>query len=124
MNPLVYYQKIEIIVEWQIALFVTEIILAAFLGAVNIGEMVKIKTFFYQFFLVHFGFFGFVEALQYTPVFPQDIVNVSNQIGVVAVELVVVSIAAHVGTEFFVNSSAEFFVAFEAGAFFHRGGGF
>jgi len=114
--PFIYHQEIKIIVEGQVALLITEIILAAFLGAVNIGKMIEVETFFHQFLFMHPGFFGFVKALQYPPVLAQDVVDIPDEVGVVAVQLVVIGVAAHVGTEFFVDSSAEFFAAFEAGA--------
>jgi hypothetical protein len=111
-------QKIIVILQGQIALFVTKTIFRTFLGFINTGEVVKIETLIGEFLFVHFGFFGNIQFLKNAVVLAKNAVYITNQICGVAVQFVVVCIATHIGTEFFINSSAEFFVAFEAFAFF------
>jgi len=113
------HKKIEIIIQFQIPLFITKMVYRAFLRFINTGEIVEIESFFEQFLLMYLGFFLLVKVFQYSPVFSQDVIDVPDQVGVISVQLVVVCITAHIRAEFFIDSPVEFFAAFEALTFFH-----
>jgi hypothetical protein len=121
LYPFVDDQKIKVVFEREISLFVTETILRAFLGFINAGEIIKVETFVGEFLFVHLGFFGSIQILQNAVVLSQNAVYIAHQICGVAVQFVVVCITTHIGAKLFVYPAAEFFITFEASAFFGHG---
>lgn len=63
----------------------------------------KVKTFRAHFFTGCFGFSTRVQFFQYPSVFAQDVINVPHYIIAIAIELVIIIIAAKVITEFFIG---------------------
>jgi hypothetical protein len=83
------------------------------------GDIVEVKSFIRQFIFVQVYFtLGWNKVHKNPPVFAQYIVDVPNVIRGFAVQPVVIIVAAHIRTEFFIYSSSDGFSAVEAN-FFH-----
>jgi hypothetical protein len=119
--PFVDDQKIKVVFESQISLLIAKMIDCTFLGFINAGEIIKVETFVGEFLFVHLGFLSNIQILQNAVVLSQDAVYITHQICYVAVQSIVVSIATHVGTEFFVDAAAEFFTTVQAFTLFSHG---
>jgi hypothetical protein len=82
-------------------------------------EIIEIETFIEQFVLVDVYFtFGRNKFRQYSPVLAEDVIYISDVVGSFAVQLVVIIIPAHIGTEFFISPSGDGLSAIET-KFFH-----
>lgn len=83
------------------------------------GDVVEVKSLVRQFIFMQVYFaLGWNKFHENPPVFAQDIVDVPHVIRGFAVQPVVVVVAAHIRTEFFIYSSSDGFSAVEAN-FFH-----
>mgnify|MGYP006297633985 CR=1 FL=1 len=71
-------QGIEILLQWKIPLFVTEIVRVAGLGTVNIGEIPEIESSIDQFSFGDLDFSVGIQFGQYSPVFPQDTIDATD----------------------------------------------
>jgi hypothetical protein len=114
----VHHKKIVIIFQFEVSLLIIEMIDGPFLRLINTGEMVEIKSLFEQPFFGDLGFPVGIHFCKYAPVLAQYAVDISHQVICVAFKLVVISVTTHIGTEFLICSSAEFFTALEALSFF------
>jgi hypothetical protein len=112
------HQEIEIIIQHQITLLITEMIYGPFFRFIDACEIIEVKSFVQKFLLIGLCFPVGIKLLENTPVLPENIIDIPDQVTRIAVKAVVVCIAAHVGTEFLVDTAAEFFAAFKAFAFF------
>lgn len=79
-------------------------------------DKLEIKALFGKPFLMRFGYLLPVwdQGFQYLPVLPQNGIDVANEIGGSAVALVVVSVAAPVVAEFFINPAFNRFTTIQA----------
>ncbi|MBI3718503.1 MAG: hypothetical protein HY252_07900 [Sphingobacteriales bacterium] len=112
----------------QVTIFVTEEISCSFFVSVGIGKVDEAETFLMQFAFACFGCFrtGWNKLLNYAPVLSQNVIYISYIRGVIAVKFIVVSVAAPVVAEFFINTAFKGFTAFETGfvgGFTHDKGG-
>ena len=111
--PFSFYQQNFIAFQRQVAVFITKMIGFAVLGLVGAGMVFKIKTFQCHFFAGGFGFSAGVQFFHNAAVAAQNIVYVAHKIITAAVELVIVIIAAHVITEFFICTAMYYFAAIQ-----------
>jgi hypothetical protein len=111
-------QQKEIMVQFEVALFVTVTIYTSLLGFVLAGEVAEVKAFLAQFVTAHPCFAGGVQRHQDAPVFAQDVVDITDVIRLIAVQFIVVRDAALVGAKFFVGPALDFISAFQTGFFF------
>jgi hypothetical protein len=109
---------IKVIFDGKVAHFVAEIIHFVSFGGVNIGKVIKVEAFLEQHFLVHRGFFFRNKLIEDTPVFLEFGVNIPDVVGHLPVFAVVETVAALVGTEFFINPPNNRLVTFGTG-FWH-----
>lgn len=109
-----------VIVEIQVAVIVDKVVDVARLGAVLVGEVTELKASFQEGVAVYLGLAPGIEFLQNTPVFAQDVIDVSNEISGIAVLLVVKGTSALIGTEAFVRATLDRLPADQASfPFFH-----
>jgi hypothetical protein len=94
---------IKVVFDGKIAHFVAKKVNFSSFGGVDIGKEIKIETLFEQHFLVHRGFFFRNEIIQNPAVFLKFGIYIPDIIGHFPVFAVVVTVAALVGTEFFIN---------------------
>jgi hypothetical protein len=109
------HNGVKVVFDGKVAHFVAEIIHFAGFGGVNIGKEIKVEAFFEQHFLVNRGFFVGYKIIQDTPVFLKFGVYVADVVGHLPVFAVVVTVAALVGTELFINPPNNRFVTFGTG---------
>jgi len=96
------HQKQFITIQRQIAVLITKVIALIVFSLVDAGKIIEIKPFDEHFFAGGFCFAGWVQFLHNAAVAAQYVVDVADQIITAAVELVVIIIAAHIITEFFI----------------------
>lgn len=94
MGFLAYHKSIQVIVEWQVPVFITEVIGMPILCNIRIGMEFKIESFRGQFFARDGNFTLGIEIGKDSPVFPQDIINISNIIISIPVYGIIVIIPA------------------------------
>lgn len=73
--------------------------------------MIEVETQRVEFFAGSFGFSGWIELLQNTPVAPQNIVDVAYQVMTIAVQLIVKIAAALIVAKFFIGPAVDGFPA-------------
>jgi hypothetical protein len=90
-----------------IALVVAKIIDIAAFGSVDIGNIIKIKSFAFQHCTVHICFAGRIDRSQNAPVFPQGIIDVAHQVIKVAILFIIKACPAFVGTKLLIGPSLQ-----------------
>lgn len=100
-----FHQQHLIVIQQQIALLVTEKIARPCLGFVAAGKVFKIEAILQQFLARGFGFARWVQFFYNAAVAAQDIIDVAHQVVAIAIELVIIIIAAQVVTEFFIRTA-------------------
>jgi hypothetical protein len=73
-----HYEDIRFVFQWEIPLFIAEIVSISGFGTVNIGKITEIESFIYQFVSADLCFASGVQFLQDTPVFPQGIIDTAD----------------------------------------------
>jgi hypothetical protein len=99
----------------------------AFLRFIQTGKIRKIETLFVELGSIHAAFSFGVELHQYTPVLAQNVVHIADVVGLIAVQFVVITNAALVGTKFFICPAFNFITTLQTNLFFsfrHDFGGF
>jgi hypothetical protein len=79
--------------------------------------MAEVKSHFSDLFPVHCAFAIGCNVGQYPPVLPENIIDVSHKVIVVAVEPVVVTVATLIRAEFFIGAAVQRFTAVHAVTF-------
>jgi hypothetical protein len=110
-------QRKVAIVAFGVTLFVHIPVDRPRAGHVLIGKVTKIKTHFHEFIAVNGGLPIGVEPFQDAAVFAEGMVDIPNEVGVVAVVPVVVGTAAVVGTKALIWPSGDFVATNNAGFF-------
>ena len=118
-----HYQREPALIEGQIALIVTKAVGVAGAGHEFISKIAEFETLFHQAIAVDFGFAVGVEFGQDAAVFAQDVVDVADEIGSVAVQPVVERAATLVGAELLICPAFDLFATFYASVFHGRWGG-
>lgn len=109
-----HHQRIEIIFQTKIAIFIAETIDSSLLKAVGMREIAEIEAFFKQHVPVHRNFFLWRQFGKYPSVFPQNTVNIPYQTVRVTVKVIVVIVSALIRTEFLIGSSFQRISAIQA----------
>jgi len=97
-------QHIVVIYNGEVAMVVTEIICLTIFGGVNIRKILKIKSFINQNTFAYPCFSLRIELCQYPSVFPENMIDISDKIGFILIQAVIIRIPALIGAEFFVNT--------------------
>jgi hypothetical protein len=121
LRSLTVYDGDEIVPDIHIAVFVAIIISGGIFGMLYMREVSEMKTHFQYFVLVHCDFSVDANIHHDPAVFPQDIIDITHEVIVVAVEPVVVAVTTLVGAEFFVGAAIQAFTAIFTNAFHLRG---
>lgn len=113
------YQKKIISFQLQVAFLIAESIIASGSCGSNMGVKIEIETCFYQLVTMYLRFPFLIKLYKYTPVPAQHVVDVANIIIGIAIQVVIICVAALIGAEFFIRSSLESLPAFKA-MFVHK----
>lgn len=89
-----FNQQVPIVFNGQITLFVAIIVNRALFCFVDVSKIVKVKSFLSQFLATHLRFTAGVCLHQYASVFAQHVVHISDVVGFITVQFVVVSHSA------------------------------
>lgn len=103
----------------DIPLVIAEVIGSAALGGVDVGEVIKVKSFPLQYRTVDILLTGRIDSLQDATVFTEGIVNVPHEVVAVAVLPVIMTGPAFVGAKLFVGPAPYGFLALQACPLFH-----
>ena len=106
------------LIAFEVALIVAEAVDVAGFSSVFIGEVAEFEASFHQFIAVDLGFAVRIEFSEDTAILAEDVVDIADEVGGVAIEAVVVGAAALVRAEALVRPAGELLAAFFA-LFFH-----
>ena len=116
---LFHHQHILVIFEFNVAKIITEKVLGAFLSVINIGEIMKIKSFFSKRNSVHCLFAVRVKFCQNPSIFSQNGIDSAYGRVCVFVYFVVERVATIIRTEFLILSTRKFYATFVTGSFLY-----
>ena len=102
------------IVGFEVSLFVAKTVHLPGSGAIFVGEITKLESLLQEFVPVNVGFAVCVHLGQNTPVLAQHIIDVSDEIGFIAIGPVVEVTAASVAAKALIYASANGFAALQA----------
>ena len=97
-----------IIIDGQVAIFITEIVDSAGFSSVGIRVVIKIKTLFTKFIAVCFRLSMRIEFHEDPSVLPEDVIDVANVVVPITVELVIIDVSTLIRAEFLINSTKYF----------------
>jgi len=114
------HDHIKIVVKRQVTVFVNKPVTASFLRGVDIGEVIEIESFVYQFIFVDGNLIDWIQFAQDPAVFPENGIHIPYIVGNVRILPVVIIVTALVGAEFFIEAPVNGFAAIEAMTLFHN----
>ena len=115
-----YDQQVAVFLDGKVALFIAIITEGAIFCFIGVGEIVEIEPLLQKCFPADPRFSIGIQEGQYSPVLPDGIVDVAHEVYYLAVDTVVESAAALVGTEFLVRPALDGVTAFGAGLNFDQ----
>lgn len=87
----------------------------ALLRFISMGMVGKVKSICQQVLAAHHRFTRLlIQALQNAPITAQNIIDIPNGVGIIAIKPIIVSITALVGAELLINPANNFIPALEA----------
>jgi hypothetical protein len=102
-------------------MLITVKVLRPFTRGVGAGEVTEIESTPFKLVVADFVLTGGIHAHEYSSVLSQNVVDIPDIGGVVAVQSIIERNAASIRTEFFINPASEWRAAFKAGSFRLRG---
>jgi hypothetical protein len=118
-SPFIDDKKIIFIIKEQITVFIAKVVRAPFFRLQYIGKIIEIITFCQHLFLAYLGLVNWVQFLHNAPVFAKYIIHVPNMIGRITVQTIIVCIPALIGAELLINTTRNYFIAFQTFFLFH-----
>jgi hypothetical protein len=113
---LFYDKQAKVVLNGQIALFVTIVISGTLFRFVRTREVVEVETFVFKLIDPNPALSGRIQLSEYTTILPQDVVHIPDIIVFITVEPVVVGDSAEVRAELLVDPAAEPCIAFRTNA--------
>jgi hypothetical protein len=113
------YNEDIIVLDRKVTEFVAKHVFMVVARNRMIGVIAEIESLVNEFLFCYRGFFTLQYLFKDPPVPSQRIIDVPHIIGGVAVLLVVISVAAHIAAELFIDPAPDWFPAFGALPFFH-----
>jgi hypothetical protein len=108
-----------IIIQFEVAVFITEVVDVAGFSAIFIGKVAEFKSLFQQGIPVYLGFAPWVQFSENTAIFAENVVDVPHKVGGIAILPVVKSTPAVIRTESFVLAAVKAFFTDQAFFFLH-----
>jgi len=87
------------------------------LGSVGMGKVLKLESGLCEFVFMHFGLAMRSKPLKYATVFPQYMVDFSNQIIGVAILAIIIAVSTLIRTKFFVGPANQRITTIKASPF-------